>query len=73
MNNDIEIYNFIWDKVITTTGDTQKEWVKKYDIFTCRSLFSEKNIVDKLEEVEKIRKEFHKIINENKKKNDMYT
>lgn len=60
MNNDIKIldnkiHDYIFNKIVTTAGEEQKEWVRKYDVFTCRSLFDECNIVDKLKEVEAIR------------------
>ncbi|MBX4267150.1 hypothetical protein [Clostridium estertheticum] len=62
MNNDIKICNFIDDKMMTTTGEEQKGWVRKYDIFTSRSLFEKFQKNDKLAEVEKIRMELSKYV-----------
>jgi len=53
----MKILDFIDNKIITTRGQEQTEWVKKYDIFTSRKLFKEYNKLDKLAEVEKIRNE----------------
>jgi hypothetical protein len=59
MNTDIDmkVYHFIDDKIMTTTGEEQKEWVRKYDIFTSRNLFKKYQRFDDLAEVEKIRTE----------------
>ena len=62
MNTDIKICNFIDDKMMTTTGGEQKEWVRKYDIFTSRNLFEKFQKFDKLAEVEKIRMELLKYV-----------
>ncbi len=57
MNQDLEIYKFIDNKVMTTIGEEQKEWVRKYDVFTSRFLFEKYHQVEYLKEVDKIRKE----------------
>lgn len=62
MSRDIKICNFLDDKMMTTTGEEQKEWVRKYDIFTSRSLFEKFQKFDKLAEVEKIRMELLKYV-----------
>ena len=41
----------------TLIGEEQKEWVRKYDIFTCKNLFKKYQRFDDLAEVEKIRTE----------------
>jgi hypothetical protein len=57
MNEDYKVIEIIENKIETTTGTEQKEWVGKYEIFTCRNIFEKYNQVEKLEEVDKIRKE----------------
>lgn len=66
MNEDYMVIEIIENKIETTTGTEQKEWVEKFDIFTSRNLFKKYNQVEKLEEVDKIRKEIHNLINEEK-------
>lgn len=57
--NDYEIIDLLERKIITTHGVEQEKWVKKYDIFTNRNFFKQRNLKDKLLEVEKIRGEFN--------------
>lgn len=54
---DIEIIDFLENKINTTNGANQQEWVRKYDIFTSRKLFEKYNRTEELKKVEKIRKE----------------
>lgn len=53
--NDYEIIDFIENKIEETRGNEQKEWVRKYEIFTNRILFQKYNRVEQLKEVEKVR------------------
>ena len=54
--SDYEIIDFIEKKIEETRGNEQKEWVRKYDIFTNRILFQKYNRVEQLKEVEEVRK-----------------
>ncbi|MBY7009284.1 hypothetical protein FDC58_15045 [Clostridium botulinum] len=62
MNIDFKICDILEKKVMTTTGEEQEIWIKKFDIFTNRNLFKQFNLKDKLEEVENIKKEVLKIV-----------
>ena len=53
--SDYEIIDFIEKKIEETRGNEQKEWVRKYDIFTNRILFQKYNRVEQLKEVEEVR------------------
>lgn len=53
--NDYEIIDFIEKKIEETRENEQKEWVRKYEIFTNRILFQKYNRVEQLKEVEKVR------------------
>ena len=55
-NIDYEIIDFIEKKIEETRGNEQKEWVRKYEIFTNRILFQKYNRVEQLKEVEAVRK-----------------
>ena len=57
MIDDYKVIDIIENKIETTNGAEQKEWVRKYEIFTMRNLFKQYNQLKKLEEVEKIRNE----------------
>jgi hypothetical protein len=57
MIDDYKIIEIIEKKINETRREEQKEWVKKYDVFISRNIFKEYNQVEKLKEVEKIRKE----------------
>ena len=46
--NDFQIIDFIEEKIKQTTGEKQKEWVNKYDVFTSRNLFEKYNQADNL-------------------------
>ncbi|MCS6133287.1 hypothetical protein DWV13_17020 [Clostridium botulinum] len=59
MINDYQIIDFLEKKIKETRGEKQKEWVRKYDIFTSRNFFKEHNLLNELTEVEKIRSEFN--------------
>lgn len=54
---DSDIQKFLENKINTTTGEEQQEWVNKYDIFTNRSIFVKYNKFGRQLEVEKIRQE----------------
>ena len=54
--SDYEIIDFIEKKIEETRGNEQKEWVRKYEIFTNRILFQKYNRVEQLKEVEEVRK-----------------
>lgn len=57
MKEDYKVIDIIENKIEVTTGAEQKEWVNKYDIFMNRNFFKQYNQLEKLEEVDKIRKE----------------
>ena len=59
---DFEIIDFIENKIEFTRGEEQKEWVKKYDIFTNRNLFKKYDQAEKLREVEEIRAELSEMM-----------
>lgn len=59
---DIEIIDFLENKINTTNGADQQEWVRKYDIFTSRKLFKKYNRLEDLKEVEKIKNEVKQIL-----------
>ena len=61
-NIDYEIIEILEKQIRITTGEEQKEWVRKQDIFTLRNLFIENNNTEKLKEVDKIRKEILKLL-----------
>ena len=42
-------------KIEETRGNEQKEWVRKYEIFTNRILFKKYNRVEQLKEVDEVR------------------
>lgn len=54
---DYKVIDIIENKIESTNGAEQKEWVRKYDMFTSRNLFNQYNQLEKLEEVDRIRKE----------------
>ena len=54
-NIDYEIIDFIEKKIEETRGNEQKEWVRKYEIFTNRILFKKYNRVEQLKEVDEVR------------------
>lgn len=53
--SDYEIIDFIEKKIEETRGNEQKEWVRKYEIFTNRILFKKYNRVEQLKEVDEVR------------------
>lgn len=55
--DDYKVIDIIENKIEFTNGAEQKEWVDKYDIFTNRNLFKKYNQLERLKEVDKIRKE----------------
>lgn len=55
--DDYKVIEIIEEKIRTTIGEVQAEWVGKHDIFTSRNLFEKYNNVEKLKEIEKIRSE----------------
>lgn len=57
MIDDYKIIEIIEKKINETRREEQKEWVKKYEIFTMRIFYNQYNLVEKLKEVEKIRNE----------------
>lgn len=57
INNDYKVIEIIESKIEATTGAEQKEWVRKYEIFTMRNLFKQYNQLEKLKEVDKIKNE----------------
>ena len=59
---DIEIIDFLENKINTTNDADQQEWVRKYDIFTSRKLFKKYNRLEDLKEVEKIKNEVKQIL-----------
>ena len=59
---DIEIIDFLENKINTTDGSDQKEWVRKYDIFTSKKVFEKYNRLEDLKEVEKIKNEVKQIL-----------
>ncbi|WP_252249419.1 hypothetical protein [Clostridium sp. VAP23] len=60
--NDFQIIDFIEEKIKQTTGEKQKEWVNKYDVFTSRNLFEKYNQADNLKKTEIIRAEILKMM-----------
>lgn len=58
---DCEIIEFIESKINTTNGADQKEWVRKYDIFTSKKVFEKYNRLEDLKEVEKIKNEINRL------------
>lgn len=61
-NIDCEILEFLESKIKETRGSEQQEWVDKYDMFTSRPIFVSNNNLEKLEEVDTIRKEILKLL-----------
>ena len=53
----IVIIDFLENKINTTNGVDQQEWVKKYDIFTSRKLFEKYDRSEDLKKVDEIKKE----------------
>ncbi|UZP05186.1 hypothetical protein JW813_17640 (plasmid) [Clostridium botulinum] len=60
--NDFQIIDFIEEKIKQTTGEKQKEWVNKYDVFTSRNLFEKYNQADNLKKTEIIKAEILKMM-----------
>lgn len=58
---DCEIINYIENKIKETTGAEQKDWVRKYDVFTSKKFFKKYNRLEDLKEVEKIKNHILKI------------
>ncbi|NFN78672.1 hypothetical protein FDC26_17700 [Clostridium botulinum] len=60
---DKKVYEKLEELINSTVGQSiQEKWVQKQDIFTCRNLFKEHNLTDKLKEVEEIKKEILSLI-----------
>ncbi|WP_394885021.1 hypothetical protein [Clostridium butyricum] len=57
MNEDCKVIEIIEEKIKSTIGEEQKEWINKYDIFTSRSIFEKYNNKEYLDKVLSIKKE----------------